>query len=472
MNRKENYDFEELQELLWQAEEAMQEPVEEPAEEDYSQYVYPEAESEDPMIYRNYANGYGTEQTPSPSRPAQRPASQGDGRSVRHSEARTAHYSETQSDRRPESRPAQHSDPRTSYRPDGRPVHQSEARSAHHAEGRSAYHSEPREDYDDYQQPVYRDPPRQRPAQQKKSAPHKKRRRGCGCGCGCFVWLLLLIAAIAAAIFLTIRPPQSADSIGERKADTATILVCGTDKDGTRTDTMMLLYLSGSEQKVSLLSLPRDSYTITSSGKAAKLNSAFGRGGSGEEGMETLLDYVKDIVGYRPDGYILVDFTLVPQIVDIMGGVDVEVPMDMTVDGVSLEAGYQHLTGTEALTLLRFRKGYAMADLTRIEVQRSVVKACLEQWLSVDHIGDALDAVSLLESGSLSSLSIGNYVWVAKTLLLSMDNFQNDTLPGYADYRGGVSYYILSKSKIVELINQSYNPYVVPIREESLNIAG
>ena len=399
MNRRENSDFEELEELLWRAEEVLQDSPQEPEEEDYTEYGLPADDSGDPGLYRNYANGYEGDYTP----PVQQPRS---------------------------------------------------------------YYDEP-EDYDAYD--GYGVPPKRTVTPKPVKKPKKRRR---GCGCGCFTWLLVFVAAIAAALFLFIRPPQSADSIGDRKRDTASILICGTDKDGTRTDTMMLLYLSGSENQVSLLSLPRDSYTVTSSGKAAKLNSAFGRGGTGEEGMKNLLDYVRDIVGYRPDGYVLVDFTLVPQIVDIMGGVDVEVPMDMKVDGVSLKAGFQHLDGEQALTLLRFRKGYAMADLTRIEVQRTVLKAAMEQWLSVEHISDALEAVSLIEHGSISSLNMGNYIWVAKTMLTGMSNFRNDTLPGYADYIGNASYYILNAGKIAELVNEAYNPYNVVISPNDLNIAG
>ena len=281
------------------------------------------------------------------------------------------------------------------------------------------------------------------------------RRRKKKRGCGCLTALLVLALVIVGGLCLFVRPPRAEGEQRQRKRDTATILICGTDADGTRTDTMMLLYLSGSERKVNLLSLPRDTYTLTSSGKAAKLNSAYGRNGTGAEGMEVLLDYVRDIIGYRPDGYILLDFTMVPRIVDIMGGVDVEVPMDMDVDEIVLSKGYQHLSGDQVLALLRFRKGYATADLGRIQVQRAVMKAAMEQWLSPAHLVGAVKAVSLLENSSLSSLSTGNYLWVAKTLLLGMSDFRSDTLPGYADYRNKVSYYILEPEKVLELLTES-----------------
>ena len=159
-------------------------------------------------------------------------------------------------------------------------------------------------------------------------------------------------------------------------------------------------------------------------------------------------------------------------IVDIMGGVDVEVPMDMDVDEIVLSKGYQHLSGDQVLALLRFRKGYATADLGRIQVQRAVMKAAMEQWLSPAHLVGAVKAVSLLENSSLSSLSTGNYLWVAKTLLLGMSDFRSDTLPGYADYRNKVSYYILEPEKVLELLNESYNPFRTSIPAGNLNIAG
>ncbi|MBO5128862.1 MAG: LCP family protein [Oscillospiraceae bacterium] len=323
------------------------------------------------------------------------------------------------------------------------------------------YHRPRQEEYPEMPKERYQ-PPRPK---------KKKARRRRGCGCGCLTWLLGLIIAAAVAMFVFIQPPISEESIGSRKPDTATILVCGTDADGMRTDTMMLLYLSGSEGRVGLLSLPRDSYTITASGSAAKLNSAYGRNGGGEEGMEVLMDYVQRIIGYRPDGYILMDFTLVPQIVDIMGGVEVDVPMDMEVEGTYLTPGFQRLSGQQVLAILRFRAGYATADLGRVEMQRTVLKACMQQWLTPTHIGGAVEALSLLESGSTSTLTTGNYLWMAKAMLLGMRNLESDTLPGVAEYRDGVSYYILNRSKIAALINESYNPYQVTIDESDLNIA-
>ena len=323
-----------------------------------------------------------------------------------------------------------------------------------------------------YGREEYRDYGGSRPTTaQRKAAP---RRKG---GCGC-VTVLLVLAALAAAALLFVGSffamPVSEDSIGQRKENTATILLCGTDKDGTRTDTMMLIYLDGSENRVGLLSLPRDTLTTTGKGKRAKLNSAYGRNGCGEEGMNWTMNYVQDIIGYRPDGYILVDMELVPQIVDLMGGVNVHLDHHIRVetDGVEVYVpeGDQHLNGEEVLATLRYRYGYANADLGRVQVQRMVIKECMKQWVTPEKLALLPQALELIEAESLTDLTAENFLWIGKTILAGMENMTSDTLPGYADMRGGASYFILYPEKVADLINECYNPYAVDIDADDLNI--
>ena len=304
----------------------------------------------------------------------------------------------------------------------------------------------------------------------------KSRRRGC-CGCGCATALLAAAALVAAVVLFVsslVQMPVSSDSIGERKEKTATVLLCGTDKDGTRTDTMMLLYLDGAENRVGLLSIPRDTLTRTAEGKRAKLNSAYGRNGCGEEGMEWTMTYIQRIIGYRPDGYILVDMELVPKIVDLMGGVDVHLDHHIRVhtDGeeVYVPAGDQHLNGEEVLATLRYRYGYADADLGRVKVQRMVITECMKQWVSPAKIGLLPEALEMVQEESLTDLSVSNFLWVGKTILTGMDSMTSDTLPGYADMRGGASYFVLYPDQVAELINEAYNPYTTEIDVDDLTI--
>lgn len=286
---------------------------------------------------------------------------------------------------------------------------------------------------------------------------------------------MLLVFLILAASFLlnSISMPEAENAIGPRKDDTSAILLCGVDEEGLRTDTMMLVYISGSEDRIGLLSLPRDTLSVSENGKKRKLNAVYR--GRGAEGAEELLDVVEKYIGYRPDGYLFFDWSLVKNFSDLMGGVEVELDCEIRVkdpdtdEEVYIPEGLQHLDGRETLATLRYRKGYYNADLGRIAVQRKVLKACAQQWVTLKNVGKLSDALSLLQEHSLTDLSTENLLWLAKTVVSNDMEFTSDTLAGYDEYRDRVSYYILSPTRVAAQINESYNPYTVEITEDMLD---
>lgn len=316
--------------------------------------------------------------------------------------------------------------------------------------------------------PIPQTPP---PAKPKKQKERKKS--------GCLTKLIALgvVVALLVGLFnLFIPPPKTDAPLGDRRSGVSTILLCGADIGGERTDTMMLLYVDANKKQAGLLSLPRDTYTVTAYGDSNKLNSAYGRNGGGEEGMEVLFDYVQKIVGFRPDGYILVELPMLRDLVDLMGGVEFEVPQAMdstgTTGGVHLEAGLQHLDGEQALGLIRFRYGYANQDLGRQDVQKNFLKACLEQWAVPENFSKLKDALSLFKAQSFTDLSTGHFAWFGLQLLrIGFSNIYTDTLPGYATMIGDQSYYVLYPGEVAALIQQRYNPYRIEITEEILDIA-
>ncbi len=284
------------------------------------------------------------------------------------------------------------------------------------------------------------------------------------------VALVLVIGSIA--ISRSMVMPKAVTELGERKKDTATFLLCGVDEGGVRTDTMMLVYVSGSENRIGLLSIPRDTITHTDSGRTVKLNAVYG--GRGVEGAEDLMKYVSRYIGYMPDGYMIFDWALVKDITNLMGGIDVELDhfIQVNIDGedVYIDAGKAHLDGKQALATLRYRYGYVDADLGRVKVQRKVIKACVEQWIALDKIGQVPEALELLREKSITNLDNKNLMWLGKTALLSRGEMSSATLEGYPEYRNGVSYYFLHPRAIVEQINEGYNPYLVDINRENLSV--
>ena len=140
--------------------------------------------------------------------------------------------------------------------------------------------------------------------------------------------------------------------------------------------------------------------------------------------MEELMTRVCEITGYVPDGYVALDLQSFEQLVDLMGGVRFDVPMDMYYNDpsqnlyINIPAGEQKLNGEQAMQLVRFRSGYANADLGRVSVQREFVSAALKQWTSVTKLPRLPAALKLLRQSSTGNLTSGNYLWLAESMLL------------------------------------------------------
>ena len=294
--------------------------------------------------------------------------------------------------------------------------------------------------------------------------------------------LLLVLVLLAGLVSLLLaKMPETDQPIGVRKDGCCTVLLCGTDQDGARTDTMLLLYLDRNNKQTRLLSLPRDTM-VNRDNPVPKLNGAYwangGNKGDVEKGMNMLMDYVKDLVGFRPDAYMLIDLNCFAGLVDAMGGVKFDVPMDMFYNDpsqdlyIDLKAGEQTLNGKQAMWLVRFRSGYAMADLQRVEVQRDFLQAAIRQWKSVTRLPRVPFAASLLLKNTQTDLDYRNLCWIAMALVRSGSGIESDTLPGEPAWVNGGAYYVEDRKAAAALVNEKYNPYETTIRAEDLHPYG
>ncbi len=289
---------------------------------------------------------------------------------------------------------------------------------------------------------------------------------------GVLVVLVLLVVGGFIGFKMYLRPPTSGEE--GHLMNSATILVAGTDESGLNTDTLMLLNIDRTEGQISIMSIPRDT-KVNSTYTPHKINGAYAANGSGSNGMFWLCDYVRQCVGFRPDGYILVDLDCFVELVDLFGGVEFDVPMDMHYEDpaqdlyIHVEAGKQVLNGEEAMGVVRFRKGYDMQDLQRVNVQRDFIMAALSQWKSAKNILLAPQALDILEEYCLTDLSTANFLWIAESVLAcGTDDMMMTTIP----YTLGYDYvYIRKDQEYLDLLNQYFNPLEEPIGFEDLQIA-
>lgn len=181
--------------------------------------------------------------------------------------------------------------------------------------------------------------------------------------------------------------------LDEEMTGVYTCLLVATDKSKSNTDTIMLAVMRYDDVKrIDLISIPRDTRVMNPSGKGGhvKINSIMARNGGK---INALVTEVRNITGIPINDFMLVDIEAVKKSVDMFGGVMFDVPMDMHYEdgwqnlSIHLNKGMQLIDGNKAEQLLRFRAGYADADLGRTKVQREFMVEAFKQHAKASNLG-------------------------------------------------------------------------------------
>lgn len=258
------------------------------------------------------------------------------------------------------------------------------------------------------------------------------------------------------------------------------ILGVSTDLDSELTDTIMVASYNPNTQKANLLSIPRDSYTGKNTAKATaslKINALYNI----EKTPEKTLKAVNEITGLDIKYYVIVKTEALIQLVDAIGGVEFNVPIDMKYDDptqdlhIDLKAGTQKLDGEKAEQVLRFRHSnpdkitgqmstypseYGNDDFGRMRTQRDFISALLKQTLKPGNIfklGEILEIAHKNVETNLELSYIKDYIPYA--VEFNTDNLQTATLPGTTpDMKdtNNVSIFVINKKLSTELIQSMF----------------
>lgn len=224
---------------------------------------------------------------------------------------------------------------------------------------------------------------------------------------------------------------------------------------GTRTDTIMLVKVDFDTGEMSLLSIPRDTRVMVR-GKPDKINHAHAYGGP-----SLTIKTVRDFLNIDLDYYVKVDYRAVKGVVDAIGGVDIDVPMTITIPGstVRLEPGLQNLKGDQAIAYLRFRKGYKNADLGRIEAQQNFMKELAKQTLKPSNIVKLPQIAKSYFDYVDTNIPLTT-ILKGLTYANKMDsNLETMTVPGTPQYIDGVSYVVYDEVGINQIIDKMLMDY-------------
>lgn len=297
---------------------------------------------------------------------------------------------------------------------------------------------------------------------------------------------VFVLAALYAAFHCLVRPPeqtaqepdptpveeltpeeQALRSHLERKTDFYTILLAGVDDHNGGSDTNILVAVDAANGSIYGVSIPRDTKAVLD-GKAHKINYAYNLGG-----MELMAATVSEQLGIPVDYTVQVDLQGFVALVEAIGGVNFDVPMDMDYEdpyqdlSIHIKKGYQRLNGEDALKVVRFRKGYASQDIGRMNTQQEFLKAAARQVLTPASLTKLDDFVKIFQSYVETDLTLGNLAWLGKEAIgMGADAIEFSTLP--SEWKS--PYIYLNADEVLALVNEHLNPYVEDRTPEDLSI--
>ncbi len=246
-----------------------------------------------------------------------------------------------------------------------------------------------------------------------------------------------------------------------------------------RTDTMILFSFNPEEHSLSMVSIPRDSEVVIPGFEKEgiqKINAAHAYGDAqaatlaakqklksfpNSMGPELAMDVVSKLLGVPVNYYVRTDVTGFVKLVDILGGVEMDVPQDMNYDDpyqnlhIHLKKGPQFLNGEKAMELVRFRK-YEDGDISRVKVQQEFFKAVMKKALSVGALFKipslAAAASKYIDTNLTPSqmLSLGT-----QALRLNPDRVKSGTLPvGAYEMIRGESFVKLDMAGVQKMVDE------------------
>jgi len=189
-------------------------------------------------------------------------------------------------------------------------------------------------------------------------------------------------------------------------------LLLGSDRrkgdKGYRTDTIILLTLNPKSGTAALTSFPRDLWVYIPGYGEDRINTAFYRGG-----FKMLAATMQHNFGVKPTGYVLIDFSNFKQIIDGLGGLDIQVTNTLTAKKqghgyVTIKKGLNHMNADNVLWYVRSRK--TTNDFARNIRQQEVLMALANKLLSMDGIAKAPEIYKMYKKAVITDQGFEDFM--------------------------------------------------------------
>ncbi|MFE8696452.1 LCP family protein [Cytobacillus sp. FJAT-53684] len=222
--------------------------------------------------------------------------------------------------------------------------------------------------------------------------------------------------------------------------------------ENSRSDALMLLTVNQNDHTAKLLSIPRDSYVyIPEVDHKTRINHAHAYGGP-----KATIETVEELFDIPVDYYVRVNFQAFMEVIDALGGIEIDVPFAFSeqdsndqAHAISLEPGIQTLDGEEALALARTRK--IDNDIERGKRQQEIIKAVIKKATSINSITKFDDVFDAIGSNMKTNLTFKEMKYLAEFAIKKKLSIESLTLAGTDSTHHGAYYYQLDEPALEEL---------------------
>lgn len=260
---------------------------------------------------------------------------------------------------------------------------------------------------------------------------------------------------------------MATDVLGEKEPIFVLALGISEDISNPLTDTIILGGYNPDSQKAFMVSIPRDTFIgkhePTANGYD-KINALY------QKDVQKTVKAVEDLTGINIDNYVVVKNTVLPDIVNAIGSVEFDVPIDMDYDDptqdlhIHLKKGVQMIDGEKAELLLRFRHNndgssypysYGDNDYGRMRTQREFMKKVAEQLISLNNVSRTKEIATAVFKNLETDITLSKALsYVPYGLKFDTDSLVMEQLPGSSAMINDLWFYKASKSKTKDLIDK------------------
>jgi LCP family protein required for cell wall assembly len=261
-------------------------------------------------------------------------------------------------------------------------------------------------------------------------------------------------------IMKDIKPFVNGDTdFAKKYKDSKRINVLVLGENQKLTDTIMLASFDTELKRVDVISVPRDTYYERKDYPGAalqKINSVYKT-----EGITGAAIAVSNVLcGVPIHYYEIIGDDDIEKVVDAMGGIEIDVPINMHYTDkkqklyIDLKKGKQTLNGNEAVQYLRFRKGYKTGDIGRVEAQQKFVKEAFKQSIGIGFPKVAKTVTDEVESNLANAMAARI---ASHAVGMTTKDIKTWMTPGVARTEHGASYYFVDSEKTQKMMDKIFS---------------